>query len=264
MERAARALRLALRLPGRRHRAARARALPLRARPAATQGLPPVLPPVLVREEAMYGTGFFPTETLEHLRARERRALPDRDLRGRARRPAHGRDPRASCRCATPASRRTSAARRAPPGKDTRGMFRVHQFNKVEMFVVLPPGGVAGRARAAARDRGGDRRRSSGCPTASSTSPPATSAPRRRRSTTSRRGSRPRSATARSRRRRTRPTSRRGACGSATGRGRRHRVLHTLNGTAVTDRVVLAVLENFQGDVPDVLRAFGAPARVER
>jgi seryl-tRNA synthetase len=38
---------------------------------------------------------------------------------------------------------------------------------------------------------------------------------------------------------------------------------HTLNGTAVTDRWALALLENFQGDVPDVLRAFGAPERVE-
>ena len=38
--------------------------------------------------------------------------------------------------------------------------------------------------------------------------------------------------------------------------------LHTLNGTMVTDRAVLAILENFQGDVPDVLRAFGAPERV--
>src|SRR5436853_315973 len=27
-----------------------------------TRGFTPVLPPVLVREEAMYGTGFFPTE----------------------------------------------------------------------------------------------------------------------------------------------------------------------------------------------------------
>jgi len=37
---------------------------------------------------------------------------------------------------------------------------------------------------------------------------------------------------------------------------------HTLNGTAVTDRWLLALLENFQGEVPDVLREFGAPARV--
>jgi len=37
-----------------------------------------------------------------------------------------------------------------------------------------------------------------------------------------------------------------------------------LNGTAVVDRMALAILENFQGDVPDVLRAYGAPKRVER
>jgi seryl-tRNA synthetase len=37
---------------------------------------------------------------------------------------------------------------------------------------------------------------------------------------------------------------------------------HTLNGTAVTDRATLAILENFQGGVPDVLRQFGAPERV--
>ena len=37
---------------------------------------------------------------------------------------------------------------------------------------------------------------------------------------------------------------------------------HTLNGTMVTDRAVLAILENFQGDVPDVLVPYGAPSRV--
>jgi seryl-tRNA synthetase len=40
--------------------------------------------------------------------------------------------------------------------------------------------------------------------------------------------------------------------------------VHTLNGTAVVDRMALAILENFQGEVPDVLRAYGAPARVSR
>jgi seryl-tRNA synthetase len=43
--------------------------------------------------------------------------------------------------------------------------------------------------------------------------------------------------------------------------------VHTLNGTAVTARHMLAILENFQdeaGDVavPEVLVPFGAPARV--
>ena len=39
--------------------------------------------------------------------------------------------------------------------------------------------------------------------------------------------------------------------------------MHTLNGTAVTDRWALAILENFQGDVPDALKPFGAPDRIE-
>jgi seryl-tRNA synthetase len=38
--------------------------------------------------------------------------------------------------------------------------------------------------------------------------------------------------------------------------------VHTLNGTAVVDRMALAILENLGGDVPDVLRAYGAPERV--
>ncbi|MGH2999791.1 MAG: aminoacyl--tRNA ligase-related protein, partial [Gaiellaceae bacterium] len=40
--------------------------------------------------------------------------------------------------------------------------------------------------------------------------------------------------------------------------------VHTLNGTAATDRAVLAILENFQGAVPDVLHAYGAPSVVQR
>ena len=38
--------------------------------------------------------------------------------------------------------------------------------------------------------------------------------------------------------------------------------VHMLNGTAVVDRMALAILENFQGEVPDVLRPFGAPIRI--
>ena len=37
---------------------------------------------------------------------------------------------------------------------------------------------------------------------------------------------------------------------------------HTLNGTMVTDRALLAILENLQGGVPDVLTRYGAPAEV--
>ena len=37
---------------------------------------------------------------------------------------------------------------------------------------------------------------------------------------------------------------------------------HTLNGTAVTDRWLLAILENFGGAVPDALLPYGAPAQI--
>jgi seryl-tRNA synthetase len=38
--------------------------------------------------------------------------------------------------------------------------------------------------------------------------------------------------------------------------------VHMLNGTAVVDRMALAILENFQGGVPEVLQAYGAPSRI--
>ena len=75
-------------------------------------------------------------------------------------------------------------------GKDTRGIIRVHWFDKVEMFSFCRARGGRGRAPAAAAVGGGVPRRRWSCPTASSTSPPATSAPAPRASTTSRRGSR--------------------------------------------------------------------------
>jgi seryl-tRNA synthetase len=37
---------------------------------------------------------------------------------------------------------------------------------------------------------------------------------------------------------------------------------HTLNGTAATGRWALAILENFQGEVPQALHDFGAPAHI--
>ena len=36
--------------------------------------------------------------------------------------------------------------------------------------------------------------------------------------------------------------------------------MHTLNGTAMTARWMIALLENFQDDGPEVLTQFGAPA----
>ena len=46
------------------------------------------------------------------------------------------------------------------------------------------------------------------------------------------------------------------------GRAGRARVERLYTWDAVVDRMALAILENFQGEVPDVLRAYGAPERV--
>ena len=95
MERAAKVERLALRLPQGRPGAAAVRAGAVRAsRRLAAKGFRPVVPPVLVREEAMYGTGFFPTDR-QQVYETDRRRLPGRHLRGAAGRAAHGRVPRA-------------------------------------------------------------------------------------------------------------------------------------------------------------------------
>ena len=108
-------------------------------------GFEPVIPPVLVREQALFGTGFLPDTEQQIYRLADDPLYPGRDQRGRRWRrctPARSSTP-TRCRCATPASRRASAARPAPPGRDTRGIFRVHQFDKVEMFSFVEPDAAA-------------------------------------------------------------------------------------------------------------------------
>jgi len=105
-----------------------------------SHGFTPVIPPVLVREEAMYGTGFFPTEAV-NIYAVERDEL---FLVGTSEVPLaamHGGEildddalPLRYAGYSTCFRREAGAA-----GKDTRGMFRVHQFDKVEMFVFTRP-----------------------------------------------------------------------------------------------------------------------------
>ena len=46
---------------------------------------------------------------------------------------------RPTCRCATAASRRASGARPAPRARTRAGIFRTHQFDKVEMFSFCHP-----------------------------------------------------------------------------------------------------------------------------
>jgi seryl-tRNA synthetase len=228
----------------------------------AEKGFLTVLPPVLVREEALYGTGHFPSDAdsvyaipadglylsgtaeipVSSLHAGEILGAEELPLRYVA---------------FSPCFRREAGA----AGRDTRGMFRVHQFNKVEQFsltlpesswdehefllanteelvqglgvpyrVVTLPAGDMSSAAAKTYDvemwfPSQDRYRE----TASISNTTDFQARR---------------------------------LGIRYRDGKSPEPLHMLNGTAAVDRMALAVLENLQGDVPDVLREHGAPERI--
>jgi len=103
-------------------------------------GFTPVVPPVLVREPALYGTGFFPGDKEQVY------SLPDDDLyligtSEVALAAMHADEildlDQLPLRYAgfSTCFRRESGTY----GKDTRGIFRVHQFDKVEMFSFVHP-----------------------------------------------------------------------------------------------------------------------------
>ena len=107
----------------------------------AAEGHRPVVPPVLVREEPLFGTGFLPGD-------RDQIYEIPRDelyLVGTAEVPLAalhadqilepGSLPIRYAGFSTCFRREAGAA-----GKDTRGIFRVHQFDKVEMFSFVEPG----------------------------------------------------------------------------------------------------------------------------
>src|SRR5258705_8702199 len=96
-------------------------------------------PPVLVREEAMYGTGFFPTErsNIYALEADELYLTGTSEVALAGFHMDEILDPLPLRYSALSTCFRREAG---AAGKDTRGMFRVHQFNKVEMFVFCEPG----------------------------------------------------------------------------------------------------------------------------
>jgi seryl-tRNA synthetase len=232
------------------------------------RGFTPVLPPVLVREEAMYGTGFFPTDEM-NIYAVERDELY---LVGTSEVPIaayHGGEildadglPLRYAGYSTCFRREAGAA-----GKDTRGIFRVHQFDKVEMFVFTLPewskdehdrlldieeqlvqelelpyrvvNVAAGDLGASATKKydieawfpGQDRYRE-----ITSTSN-TTDYQARRLEVRFRRD------------------------------GKQMEPVHTLNGTAVTARAMIAIMENFQEEdgsisIPDPLHELGAPRKL--
>jgi seryl-tRNA synthetase len=224
-----------------------------------------VLPPILAGERAMYGTGFLPTEesNLYHLEK------DDLYLTGTSEvalagihtdeRLEEDQLPALYAGFTTNFRREAGAA-----GKDTRGMFRVHQFDKVEMYVYcVPEESAEFHERLLAYEEEivqalglpyrvmniavGDL----GAPAAKKYDIEAWFPVQGRyREITS--------------------------CSNTTDyqarrlniRFRRDRDLefvHTLNGTGATARALLSIMENFQDEngtvtVPEVLRRYGAPA----
>jgi seryl-tRNA synthetase len=226
-----------------------------------------VLPPILVNERAMYGTGFLPTEesNLYHLE------YDDLYLTGTSEVALAGihteerleeADLPARYAAFTTNFRREAGA----AGKDTRGMFRVHQFDKVEMFVYSVPeqsreihDQLLAIEEEIAQELGlpyrvmniavGDL----GAPAAKKYDIEAWFPVQQRyREITS--------------------------CSNTTDyQARRLNIrfrrdgkleyVHTLNGTGATARALLSIMENFQDEngtvaVPEVLRLFGAPATI--
>jgi seryl-tRNA synthetase len=229
----------------------------------AAKGFEPVLPPALVREGALIGTGHFPADEqsvyavpaddlylsgtseiqVSSLHAGEifdADALPLRYV------------------AFSPCFRREAGA----AGRDTRGMFRVHQFNKVEQFAFTRPEEswdelerLLANTEELAQQLGlpyrvvvlpaGDMSAASAKTYDVELWFPFQERYREAASISNTTDFQSRRLNIRAR------------TDDSLG------PVHLLNGTAVTDRWVLAMLENFGGAVPDVLREYGAPERVQ-
>jgi seryl-tRNA synthetase len=228
----------------------------------AAKGFVTVLPPVLVREAALVGTGAFPSDETNVYE------LPEDDLflAGTAEIPVaslHAGEILAAdelpLRYAafSPCFRREAGA----AGRDTRGMIRVHQFNKVEQFSLTRPESswdelelLLANTEELVRDLGlpyrvvvlpaGDMSSASAKTYDVEVWFPSQGRYRETASISNTTDFQARRLQIRFR----------GEHGPEP--------VHTLNGTAVVDRMALAILENFQGEVPDVLRPLGAPDRV--
>ncbi|MBU4449852.1 MAG: serine--tRNA ligase [Actinobacteria bacterium] len=100
----------------------------------------PLIPPVLVKERAMYGTGFFPAEATQYYKTE----LDDLFLIGTAEVPLcafHSDETIDAARLPLKYAAYSTCFRREAGsyGKDMGGLFRVHQFDKIEMFIFASP-----------------------------------------------------------------------------------------------------------------------------
>ncbi len=235
-------------------------------------GFEPVIPPVLVRERALYGTGFLP-DTEQQIYS-----LPEDELflvgtSEVALASLHDGEileaEQLPLRYAgfSPCFRREAGA----AGRDTRGIFRVHQFDKVEMFSFVAPEDSAGEherilaieeeilgelglpyrvVNIAVSDLGGSAAKKYDCEAWM----PSQGRYRELTSCSNTTDYQARRLNIRMR-----------AASSPQG-DKRTQVLHTLNGTAVAvGRTIVALLENGQRadggvELPQCLLAYGAPA----
>jgi seryl-tRNA synthetase len=226
------------------------------------KGFVPVLPPVLVREEALIGTGWFPADEPNVYEV----AGEGLYLAGTAEIPVGALHlgeildaDELPLRYVgfSPCFRSEAGA----AGRDTRGMFRVHQFNKVEQFAFTRPEDswdeherLLANTEALVAELGlpyrivvlpaGDMSKASAKTYDVEIWFPSQGRYRETASISN-------TTDFQARRLATRYRD-----------GRSVEPVHTLNGTAVVDRMALAVLENFEGSVPEVLQGFGAPATI--
>ena len=230
---------------------------------AVAAGFTPVLPPVLVREEAMYGTGFFPAEKNEYYEIGEDGLY----LTGTSEVALAGLHmgeileaeqlPLRYTAFSTNFRREAGAA-----GRDTRGMFRVHQFNKVELFAyTLPEESWNEFERVLELEEANVKELGLPYRLVNIAAGELSAAAAKRYDIEAWFPSQERYRELTSASNTTDYQARR--LGIRSRRDGSIEQVHTLNGTAVTDRWALAVLENFQGEVPDVLKQYGAPDRVE-
>ena len=228
---------------------------------AVAAGFTPVLPPVLVREEAMYGTGFFPAEKNEYYEIGEDGLY----LTGTSEVALAGLHMGEILEAELPlryTAFSTNFRREAGAGgRDTRGMFRVHQFNKVEMFAyTLPEASWDEFERILELEESNIKELGLPYRVVNIAASDLSSAAAKRYDLEAWFPSQERYRELTSASNTTDFQARRLGVRYRTDSGIEH--VHTLNGTAVTDRWALAILENFQGDVPDVLKEFGAPDRI--
>ena len=234
------------------------------------EGHEPVVPPVLVREEALVGTGFLPgdRDQIYEVPKDELFLVGTSEVSLAALHAdeilAPGKLPLRYAGFSTCFRREAGAA-----GRDTRGIFRVHQFDKVEMFSFVEPSeSAAEHARLLAIEErilaeleipyrvvnvaAGDL----GAPAAKKYDCEAwIPSQGRYRELTSCSNT-------------TDYQARRMGCRYRPGDGESPEVVHTLNGTAVAvGRTMIALIENRQErdggfTLPTILHSYGAPARI--